>query len=304
MRVGTPLAMAGFVKRLPMDQPSRPYTVSTGIPTLDRIAHLVPGSISCVFEDEDSLIHNTILQIFVSSSLSTDRRTHVLAKEVKNLVSFKKAKADLETEEPLKNLQIAWRYQSVAAKEPQFEFDLMEREELGDEVRVDSIETLLDLMRTTRNANFAVFSLFSPLLRSRSLFPSSHALCRAAAEQSPAHKEYSTTASILFEMRQYCRLNHHCVLLSIPKFFVEEEISHYLDNIFEIRSMLTLPHEKSNYHCLVEFQKLTNIGSLRVNELESYRYGLVLRSKKLAIEQIDIPPEDTEPGTSLCGQSF
>lgn len=270
--------MAGFVKR----SPSLQKMISSGIPTLDTMVHLAPGTISCIFEDENSFIHNTLLQIFVSSTLCTDRKIHVLARERKNLVSFRRHEGDPRSRED--NLTIAWRYKGAASREPEFQFNLMEREELSSETCIGSIRALLELMRTTRNANFAVFSLFSPLLSN---------------SPSGASEKHSK-ALALFEMRKYCRLNNHCMLLSIPEFFVEEEVSQYFDNILRIRSMLTLLHEKSNYHCLVEIQKLMTIGCLRINELESYKYGLILRPRRLAIERIDIPPEETES----CGQSF
>lgn len=300
----TPLAMTGFVKRPLVGLPERTHALSTGIPTLDEIICLAPGSISCIFEDEDSFIHNTILQVFVSSSLDTDRKTCVLAKEKKNLTVFKKLGIDTEAQEPQNDLLIAWRYKSSATKEPQFQFNLMQREELDSNARIDSIEALLCLMKTTKNANFAVFSLFSPLLCPAPSLSHSLSLASTASAGQSSVKRCSIEALLLFEIKRYCRLNNHCMLLSIPKFFVKAEISQYFDNVLKVCSMLALPHEKSNYHCLVEVLKLTSIGSLRVNELESYKYGLVLRSKRLAIERIDVPPEDTEPETGTCGHLF
>lgn len=270
--------MAGFVKR----SSSPRTTVPSGIPTLDRIVQLAPGSISCIFEDEDSFVHNTLLQVFASSMLHAGRKIYALSSEKKNLVSFRRLEESSGDRED--DLVIAWRYKSMARNEPEFQLNLMEKEGLGEDAHVGSVKELLGLMATTTNGNFVVFSLFSPLLPG---VPSS------------ACKKY-TRDLVLFEMRKHCKLNSHCMLLSVPKFFVEEEISQYFDNILAIRSMLTLQHEKSSYHCLVEMQKLASIGCLRINKLESYKYGLVLRPRKLAIERIDVPPEEAE----ASGQPF
>lgn len=276
--------MSGFIKYQKPIENLTEQTASSGIPTLDRIFPLFDGTVNCVYESENSFFHNTVLQIFISSCFDKNQNYFVLAKEEKLLLRFQVQKeASVENETP-KNLVIAWRYKSQNTTEPKFKWDLLLKDTIEKKVVINDLNELINLLKTQKSLKIAIFSLFSPLFGSFSK---------------------DEIFNILFDIKKYSRLNGHLVFMSIPKFLVNENISTFFDSILQINSNLLFPHEMSYYSCYIELIKIGAAGTLRVNNLESMKYGVVLKSKKVKIERIDVPPEETVPNNNGgCSQSF
>ncbi|ELA41738.1 uncharacterized protein VICG_01242 [Vittaforma corneae ATCC 50505] len=274
--------MSGFVKcQKPSETSSS--SISSGIPTLDKLIELSDGTVSCIYEDQNSFFHNTMLQTFVSSCTDRNQQCLVLSCEDKLLLRFLYAQKESEEEpEVPKNLLIAWRYKSMSPAEPKFKWNLLSKQPLPKEMIVNSLDELLCILKSKEALKTVIFSLFSPLFG-----------------QFTPDQIFKT----LFEIKKYARLNKHTVFLSLPKFLVDEETSVFFDNIIQIRSNLLFPHETSYYIGYLELLKVSSVGAFRVNSLESTKYGIVLKTKKIKIERIDIPPDETVPSAS-CGQSF
>lgn len=273
--------MSGFIKKQTLLSQDSFNSISTGIPTLDTIIQLQEGSLTCIYENENSFIHNTILQIFISQSLLLKMPVHAISMDPKTLKHFETASSNLKENENIKNLLIAWRYQSLGTKHILSMFNLREKKSLGEDTIVKTLDDLMEALATKSKCNFAIFSLFSPLFEN---FTDS------------AHIH-----NVLFEIRKYCKLNKHCIFLSIPRFFINQHTSQYFDNVFSVDPIFTLPHESANYNSILTILKLNSIARLRVNTLNSLKYGLILRSRKIIVEKIDIPPDES---VGSCNNAF
>jgi hypothetical protein len=274
--------MSGFIKKTVH---SKACSLTSGIPTLDKIIKFETKTLTCICEDENSHIHNTLLQVFISQNKD---KTFVFSSESKNFVMFNQSLIKDSETEKLKNMSIAWRYQNLTCQRSlDFNLNLMDKINIEPDKCFSNFLEFVDLIKTTKNSNFVIFSIFSPLF----------------TENLKLNKENSID-SLLFEIKKYAKINNHFIYLSFPNFFFISKAFNYFDNIFSVKSILTLPHEKSNYNCLIEIIKSNTFGNLKINELESEKYGLILKSKNIIIEKIDIPPDETVQNNDGCSKSF
>lgn len=277
--------MSGFVKKSVTDSINDYAKATTGTPTLDKIMPISYGSINAIFESENSFIHNTILQIFISKCIFSKTPIFAISKNPKTLISFQVVTHPNEENDKIKDLLIAWRYQTLGNKNDYSPFNLRENIPLDQNTIIDDFEKLLEILKTKEKCCFAIFSLFSPLF-------------------SQFGEIKNDIHNILFTLKQLAKQKKHCIFLSIPKYLINDNISNYFDNIMEISSKLCLTHETSKYNTFVDFLKLNGIRSLRVNNLESYKYGLILKARKIIIERIDIPPDESTPQHNSCNPGF
>lgn len=263
--------------------------ISSGIKTLDNLIDIVPGAIICIYEDKFSSIHNTLLQIFISSCFNENKKFCILATEDKLLKRFNKIKSQKLPEVNNDSLVIAWRYKGLDTSNEHFYWDLLNKLDLEENYQLRNLENLLEKLKTSVNCCFAIFSIFSPLYDQ-------------FTNQNMNQSQY--IHQIFYEIRKYTKLNNHTVIMSLPNFLYNSNFTLYFDTILQIVNNLSLPQETPLYNCFIEILKLSKPGSLRVNFLESYKYGLVLKSKKIEIEKIDIKPEETVPKTTGCASNF
>lgn len=273
--------MSGFIRKSIIKN----ELLTSGIPSLDKIIRFERKLVNCIFEDENSFIHNTFLQIFISSNLN---QTFVFSNEQKNFIFFDRSE---DTDKYANdNLSIAWRYKNLEnQRSTQFNLDLMKKNVLQDNI-FDDFEQFLDLLKLTKNGNFVIFSFLSPLFLQK-LGGSFDA-------------KYSIIQNMLFDIRKYAKLNNNFVYISCPVFLNDSLPMNYFDNVISIKSILNLPHENSIYNCFIEILKSNDFGMLKVNDLESIKYGLILKSKKVLIENIDIPPDESAPKHASCSKTF
>lgn len=266
--------------------------IKTGIPSLDSFIKIIPGTITAFYEDENSYLHNTFLQVFISEAkYRNNRKLHVLSAESKNLFYFDVQKEDsVETTDT--KLIIAWRYKNLSTGNDKFNFNLSKKVLLETQDIIKNLETFLRILKESKECSFVIFSLFSPLF-----FTQQNTINNL--------KDNSDILKFLYEIRKYTKINRHTVYLSIPVFLNEFDPSLYFDNIIYVVSILALPSEKAHYSCILELKKFLRLGTI---DIESYKYGVKVSSKKVLVERIDIPPEDNfgaQPdSTAACGHGF
>jgi len=259
--------MSGFVKFNKAETPSHGF--STGIPSLDKLVSTTDGSVNCIYEDPNAFIHNTLLQTFISSCAAQNLQYCVLGCEEKVLVRFQKLVDGTDTGRG--NLTIAWRYKELTQKTPIFKWNMLVKLPLAEDVVLKTLDELIGILKSKKGLKVCIFSLFGPLLG-----------------QFSAHEIFG----MLYEIRKWTKVNQHVLFISVPQFLLPEATSVFFDSILKIHSNLIHPHETSLYISFIEVIKSGTVGALRVNELESVKYGISLRSKGIEIERIDIPPED------------
>lgn len=275
--------MCGFIQyKKPANQIEK---LSTGIPSLDSLIEICPGTVNCIYEDENTFIHNTLLQVFISWCEDRSKEYRILATEKKVLRRFNRYEQTPQEEKNAADIKIAWRYRIQSSVKQDMadgssRWDMLNKVDIPDDHILDDIESLLDCLKSQKCMYFVVFSLFAPLYGS--FTP-------------------DRIFKILYEIRKYTKLNRHTVFLSIPRFLIKCDPSVFPDNILQLYSDLLLPNETSLYNSYLEILKFFNGESLRVNSLESYRYGIVLKARGIKVERIDIPPEETV-GNSGCSQ--
>lgn len=281
--------MSGFIKSS-KNIAEHTSNVSTGIPTLDAFIQLPPGTVTAIYEDENSFMHNTMLQIFTSESISLsqqERPTRIISMERKHLFYFDKQKKQEENSEADPKLIIAWRYSCLKNDNENFKYDLSQKRMLDESICIDNndsiFEKIIETLKNGKNHNIVIYSLFSPLYFMNDTYK-------------------SKLLNVLFEIRKYARLNGHVVYLSIPTFLIDIDPSPFLDNILSLTSLLEMPGEKFFYGCILELKKFARNGPVN---LESYKYGIKTSSKRFRVERIDIPPEENAGASSSgCGQQF
>ncbi|KAI5152374.1 elongator complex protein 4 [Enteropsectra breve] len=282
--------MSGFIKSTKKYGDSSKKSIKTGINELDSLINVFPGSLNAIYEDENSFVHNTVLQIMLSEAIHNRKAdVKVLAKEEKLLHYFDKAQVARTEPKEEERMIIAWRYKSLSVQKPAFEYDLAKKIPISSDSVAKSLSCLMEMLKNTKNGTFVIFSLFSPLY---------------AVEESIA-KNKDAQYSILHDLMKYAKLNGHVVFLSLPTFMIDAKCDIFMDNVVAIESLIALPGESYYYNCILELRKIGSFGSLRVNNLESFRYGIKIKSKAFTIEKIDIPPEESQGNASLpCGNSF
>ncbi len=264
--------MSGFCRTIKTNiMPSN--KISSGIISLDMLISLEPGTITAIYEDENSFFHQTILQIFASQTLFSNLKSSVriLGKEKKILTYFKKQK-NLDNNENMDKIIIAWRYSHLKRKSNVFDWDLSLKSPIPPENLIYDFDELLELMKLNKDMIFIIFSIFSPLY------------------------EKLDITRFLFIIKKYCKLNRHIVFLSIPRFLLSEKTlpQLFFDNIFSINVDLKILLEERMYPYILTIRKVSCFGKLHENNLNSYKYGVKVSSKKIIIEEIEIPPDDTE----------
>lgn len=272
--------MAPFIK-----YQEKENKVTTGILSLDNLLDLTTGTLTCIYESPESFVHNTILQTFISSCLHNSDRLFVLSTEEKTLKSFEYREDPFE--ETQSNLKIAWRYKEskndLDAKKDRFKWNLLKSVNIQEEVILRDIDHLFEVLKKEKDLKIAIFSLFAPLY---------------------GNYTHDRIFETLFQIKKHARIGNHTIFLSIPTFLLKEPISVFFDNILSVKSNVLFPHETSLYNSYLEIIKSSSTTSLKVNQLESYKYGIVIRPKKIRIEKIDIPPEEFTGEASSCAKSF
>lgn len=208
-----------------------------------------------------------------------------MSPERRHLVSFAyqaRPESDIRADP---QLLIAWRYKNLRPDSGAFSWNLASKIPLPDEIRVPDIDSLLKELKEKKRLKVALFSFLSPIYHI---------------------KDKQSIFQLLYDIRKYARLNEHTVYLSFPSFLYDFDCSQFFDNILAVSVTLSLPHEQPLYAALLELKKFTSIGSLLTLNLESFKYGIRMTSKKFTVENIDIPPEgaDHAPGSSPCSQAF
>ncbi|KAI4290824.1 elongator complex protein 4 [Pancytospora philotis] len=258
----------------------------TGIPMLDGLIRVVPGTVSAIYEDEFSFVHNAMLAIFTSHAADAlGLPVSVLSTEEKLLHRYgKQAAAAPEGDAQDQRLTIAWRYASLSTGSDNFGWDLNSKLPLSADSVLSSLEEALDLLKSTTGRAVVLYSLFAPLYGRRT--------------PDEMHR-------VLYEIRKYARLNRHIVFCSVPTFLLPATCSPFFDSIVGITSLLTMPNEKSSYNCILTLLKRSSPGTLDVRSLSSFKYGVKVTSKSFRVEKIDIPPEEEPaPQGGACGASF
>lgn len=266
-------------------------SISSGIKTLDNIVDIVTGSIITIYEDKYSSIHNIILQVFASSCFNENKKFHILTTEEKVLKRFNRIESPKDQKIGNENLVIAWRYKSIESSKEQLNWDLLNKIQIDDKNTVKDLNDFLSILKTTKNRCFISFSFLAPLYDQ---FLSN--------DQKLTKNEF--IHNLLYEIRKYVKLNDHILLMSFPYFLHNSNFSSYFDSILKIVNNLSLPQETPLYHCFLEIMKLSKPGSLLVNSSESNKYGLVLKSKCIQIEKIDVEPEEIIPKSTGCDSKF
>lgn len=271
--------MSGFIKTN-KDGSLFSETVSSGIKSLDSLIEIVPGSVTCFYEDKFSSIHNTLLQVFISSCSNAKKEFFILAKEEKFKVKFNKYDKPVVDSPVADSLVIAWRYKNLDLSTPQFSWDLLNKIEIDEKSCLNDLQALITKLKCNKPGFFAIFSIFSPLYEKESI------------------------NQVLYDIKKYARLNNHTVVMSFPNFLFNSNYTPYFDTILSIVNNLSLPQETTLYNSFIETLKISKPGSLLINNLESFKYGLILKSKKIQIERIDVQPEEVVPRGSSCGVEF
>lgn len=253
--------------------------LSTGIPSLDIIFKPDAGTITAFYEDENSMIHDTILQAFLSHSVSAKlEKTFACSEDPSKLIYFERKTSPSTPEDSNLRAVIAWRYSSLNIGNDVPNWNLSKKNPLS-QSNIVSLKNLKELLKANSSCMIVLFSLFSPL----------HAF-----ERSGDLKMH------LFELRKLARKLNHTIFISIPTFLHEFDPLPFLDNVFTITTQPRMVWEESRYACLLEIKKITTVGRLRVNSLDSLKYGLKLSSKGIFIESIDIPPEESMEVPGPC----
>lgn len=288
---------SGFVRTNKIiSKPQEHTTISTGIPSLDGIVELSHGSVTAIYEDEYTFAHNYFLQTFVSETIYKNPSSLLaLSKEKKNMIYFNHAPSYNESagnySEDAK-LLIAWKYKELNFKELKFQWNLLDKKEIPNEYAVADIEDLINKMKVKKACRIVIFSIFSPLYFSSQKKP--------VNSITDDNMKIEYIQRCLFEIRKYAKINDHIVYMSFPAFFFNSNFSLFFDNIFQLESLMAMQVEKFYYNCLIEFKKISKTGSLLVNELESSKFGIKMKSKKIQVERIDIPPEENDNSVG-CG---
>lgn len=290
--------MSGFVRVSRSELQADKNEPITGIPTFDQLFKPDQGTITAFYEDANSTVHETILQVVLSQSYSNkNRNTFACALDTSKLNTFEpisnksesisnKSESISDQNQPaniINQPMIAWRYKQLKNHDTEFNWDLCTKQQIKSE-SIIKLDELIPKLKSEKECNFICFSLFSPLF---------------------TFNDCKSLQIKLIKIRKYARLGRHRLFISIPGFLHDESFIPFLDNVVQIRTELTLPWEYSRYACILEIIKLTTVGRLRVNNLESLKYGMRISTKGIYVETVDVPPEESPNNSNNgCSPSF
>lgn len=257
----------------------RAEQLSTGIEGLDSVLGecLTRGTSILLLEDENSQIHSTVLQVFLSEGAGNGERMVAVTKEEKDVEVYGPG---VPTEFGSgEKMVIAWRYSELSLRRQKSKFSLAKKTRFeGTVLSGDgaTLESVLEIARREKELRIAVFSLLSP------------------AWECSGHGE-KEIMRFLFELRKAARINGHVCMVSIPGFFTPgANYGLYFDVVARIESNL-FTGLCPNYNVLLGLEKIGGHGCLRVNSLSSLRYGVKVRKEGICVEKIDVPPEESRP---------
>ncbi|KAG5859892.1 hypothetical protein KMI_04g07000 [Encephalitozoon hellem] len=275
--------MKSFVRSPGHSEPGR---LSTGIYGLDAILGecLTRGTSILLLEDENSRVHSTILKVFLSEGIDGQENTMAVMKESGDVEVYGTGSSTEQENEG--RMVIAWRYSKLSLGKPVFKFNLSRKKRFegillsGEKA---TLESILSIAREEKELRMAVFSLGSPVWKLSGC----------------GEKEIM---AFLFELRRLARANGHICMVSIPGFMMPgTNLSLYFDIVAEFDSNI-FSRFCPNYNGVLEFKKIGGHGCLRVNTLESLKYGVKIKKGDVCVEKIDMPPEDVKPPGGSCGQ--
>ncbi|KAI5168307.1 elongator complex protein 4 [Pancytospora epiphaga] len=258
---------------------------STGIPTLDSLVKIQGGSITAIYEDENSTLHNMILQIFTSEALWKKRtKTYAFGMEAKHLYYYARRSQNTQEDCEHHKFTIAWRYNRVSGPKEEFDWNLFSKLELEQENIIKSIAELINLLKMEKGCLIVIYSIFAPLFQKLT---------------------QTKMIELLFSIRKYTKQNNHVIVLSIPAFLINTNLSPFFDNILELTAILLLPNEKSKSHAILTLRKTALRGALEIRNWAGIKYSIEVSSKSFAIQGIDIPPDDDVLSRNTgCSQQF
>lgn len=260
--------------------------LSTGISGLDAILGecFTRGTSILLLEDENSRVHSTILKVFLSEGINNQESTMAVMKEGGDVEVYGTG-SSMEQEDEGK-MVIAWRYSKISLGRPTFKFNLSKKKRFEGILlsgRKATLESILDMAREERELRIAVFSLGSPAWRLSGY----------------GEREIMR---FLFELRRLSRINGHIYMVSVPGFMMPDaNFSLYFDTVAEFDSNI-FSCFCPNYNGVLELKKIGGHGCLRINSLESLKYGVKIKKENICVEKIDMPPEDVKPPGNSCIQ--
>ncbi|AFN82845.1 hypothetical protein EROM_040770 [Encephalitozoon romaleae SJ-2008] len=260
--------------------------LSTGISGLDAILGecFTRGTSILLLEDENSRIHSTILKVFLSEGIYNQESTLAVVKEGGDVEVYDTGSSMEQENED--RMVIAWRYSKLSLGRPAFKFNLSKKKRFDGILlsgKKATLESILDIAREERELRIAVFSLGSPAWRLSGY-------------------EEKKMMRFLFELRRLSRINNHIYMVSAPGFMMPDaNFSLYFDTVAEFDSNI-FSRFCPNYNGVLEFKKIGGYGCLRINSLESLKYGVKIRKESICVEKVAMPPEDVKPPGNSCIQ--
>ncbi|KAF7684188.1 Elongator complex protein 4 [Astathelohania contejeani] len=237
--------------------------IQIGIPFLDNILGIKKGSMILIEEDKYSNYHTIIQKTFISSGLINNETVIAITKENCE-IEIPDLKIRKETKrEPM---SIAWRYSKCESEHNEI-FDMSRKMDLRNKkyCLIDKLD-----LSTIRNSNpdrIAIFSYLSPLW---------------------------TENEDLWELKKMVRKSEAVCVVSIPRFLHDDlhHINTYFDVIINFNSYDFQFYP--NYNGILEIKKIITLNDMRVNTLNTMKYGFKLYKYGFKIESIELL-EDIKP---------
>ncbi|TBU12857.1 subunit of RNA polymerase II elongator protein [Hamiltosporidium tvaerminnensis] len=259
-------------------------TVNFGIPSLDNLinGNIQEGSLILIKEDKDSKLHLFIQNIFIAECISNEYEVSIFSRDVEFPCIPDKITENELINEKEEKMVFAWRYNHLNPPITKMKYDLTKKMNLNDkkkfkifyDTKLLTSTILENIKNVNRNSVISIYSFLSPLW---------------------FHFDKISDEEIykfLFSLRKTIKETKSVCLVSIPSFFKENiHFNLYFDIIFNLKSFL-FTNICPNYSCILNIEKMVPPFGLKENDLDSLKYGILIKRNNMVVEKVVLPPED------------
>ena len=312
--------------------------LSSGNLFLDKITGGISlGTVVLLIEDNPSTMYESFIKYFMAEGIVNQQKCFFYNSSNSNIAKnlpYKSTQVEsilnAKRVNDTKEMKIAWRYENIQysnllddiLKSTDYIFDLSRELQdiyLTDKNKGTLIEKIIqsESDNTLDEINLNIIKDYQDYASGLSEEEVKH--CRFVIPnlfQNDDVKDISKLKVNLNILKNLARSVNGIIYISINKEFMESKvyniIEYFSDYVFEIKSFIIDPQRLEDYDGLFYIRKLPRICTLKLRDLETDTYGLIVEKRKIVIEKIDIGVEvdrntkvkekDITASQAICGQ--
>lgn len=311
--------------------------LSSGNLFLDKlIGGISLGTVVLLVEDTPSTMYESFLKYFIAEGIVNQQRCFVYNSSNSNIAKnlpYKSTQVEsilnAKRVNDTKEMKIAWRYENIQysnlldeiLKSTDYIFDLSR--ELQDIYLTDKNKGRLVEKKMELEGDSALDKITQSIIQDYQKYtfdsPDDTTPYRFIIPNLLQNDKITDIKKFkvdLMVLKNLARSINGIIYISLNKEFMNcmtyNTIEYFCDYVFELKSFIIDPQGLQDYDGLFYIRKLPRICTLKLRDLDTDTYGLIVEKRKIVIEKIDIGVEvdrntkvkekDIPASQAICGQ--